>query len=131
MLKLCNFVISDLGSRFEEGSVFEHAENKMSSSSESSNCHVDTTTGNENDSKSKLKGKNQVLELNPSGCNNWSNSILLTINSNACSVQICRLIDPYFLYAGFLGRSIWPGLLVTSLTANLTFISFYLYYNWR
>ncbi|XP_053542103.1 transmembrane protein 201 isoform X2 [Ictalurus punctatus] len=77
----------DLGSRFEEGSVFEHAENKMSSSSESSNCHVDTTTGNENDSKSKLKG--------------------------------------------FLGRSIWPGLLVTSLTANLTFISFYLYYNWR
>ncbi|KAF4078057.1 hypothetical protein AMELA_G00195010 [Ameiurus melas] len=77
----------DLGSQFEEGSVFEHAENKMSSSSESSNCLVDTTTGNENDRKSKLKG--------------------------------------------FLGRSIWPGLLVTSLTANLTFISLYFYYNWR
>ncbi|XP_060794365.1 transmembrane protein 201 isoform X2 [Neoarius graeffei] len=77
----------DLASLLGDGSVCEHAKNKMSSSSGSSNCHVDTTTGNENDSKSK-----------------WE---------------------------GFFGSSIWPGLLVTSLTANLTFISFYLYYNWR
>ncbi|KAF5906728.1 transmembrane protein, partial [Clarias magur] len=45
----------DLGSLFEDGSVFGHAQNKMSSSSGSSNCHVDTTTGNENDAKSKWK----------------------------------------------------------------------------
>ncbi|GAA6107179.1 transmembrane protein 201 [Tachysurus ichikawai] len=77
----------DLGSLFEDGSVFEHGKNKMSSSSGSSNCRVDTTTGNENDSKSK-----------------WQ---------------------------GCIRKSIWPGLLVTSLTANLTFTSFYLYYNWR
>lgn len=67
MLKLGHFVISDLGSLFEDGSVFEHAENKMSSSSGSSNCHVDTTTGNENDSKYKWKGTTQEPELNPSG----------------------------------------------------------------
>ncbi|KAI5612230.1 transmembrane protein 201, partial [Silurus asotus] len=83
-LKLCHFVISDLGSLFEDGSVFEHAEKKMSSSSGSSNCHVDTTTGNDDGNESKWKG--------------------------------C------------FGRSVWPGLLVTSLTANITFISFYLYY---
>ncbi|KAM9445456.1 transmembrane protein 201 [Clarias gariepinus] len=77
----------DLGSLFEDGSVFGDAKNKMSSSSGSSNCHVDTTTGNENDAKTKWKG--------------------------------C------------FAKSIWPGLLVTSLTANLTFISFYLYCNWR
>lgn len=67
MVKLGHFVISGLGSLFEDGSVFEHVENKMSSSSGSSNCHVDTTTGNENDSKSKWKGKNHKPELNPGG----------------------------------------------------------------
>ncbi|XP_072553482.1 transmembrane protein 201 isoform X2 [Salminus brasiliensis] len=77
----------ELGSIFDDASVFEHNEKKMGSSSGSSNCHVDTTTGNENDSKS-----------------NWK---------------------------GHVGRSLWPGLLFASLTANLTFISFYLYYNWR
>lgn len=66
MLKLCHYVISDLGSLFEDGSVFEHGKNKMSSSSGSSNCRVDTTTGNENDSKSKWQGENHILQLNPS-----------------------------------------------------------------
>ncbi|KAL7864917.1 hypothetical protein AOLI_G00163370 [Acnodon oligacanthus] len=77
----------DLGSLFDDGSVFDHAEKKLSSSSGSSSCHVDTTTGNENDSKSNWKGR--------------------------------------------FGQSLWPGLLFASLTANLTFISFYLCYNWR
>ncbi|XP_051517437.1 transmembrane protein 201-like isoform X1 [Myxocyprinus asiaticus] len=75
------------GSLIDEGSVFEHVEKRKGSSSVSSNCHVDTTTGNGSDSKSE-----------------WN---------------------------GFLGLSLWPGLLFTSLTINLTFICFYLYYNWR
>ncbi|KAG9269717.1 transmembrane protein 201 isoform X2 [Astyanax mexicanus] len=77
----------DLGSIFDDASVFDHVEKKMSSSTGSSNCHVDTTTGNENDSKSNWKGR--------------------------------------------VGRSLWPGLLFASLTANLTFMWLYLYYNWR
>lgn len=91
MLKLGHFVLSDLGSLFEDGSVFERVENKMSSSSGSSNCHVDTTTGNENDSKSKWQGKNHVLEPNPSGIAIIIAPLLflLIIKSNACSTQIC------------------------------------------
>ncbi|XP_066528752.1 transmembrane protein 201 [Hoplias malabaricus] len=80
----CNY---DMASVFDDSSVFDHAEKKMSSSSGSSNCRVDTTTGNEIDSKSTLKGR-------------------------------------FF-------RSLWPCLLFASLTANFTFMSFYLYYNWR
>lgn len=45
--------------------------------------------------------------------------------------KFVALIMSVFLFAGCFGRSIWPGLLATSLTANLTFISFYLYYTWR
>ncbi|XP_026872134.2 transmembrane protein 201 isoform X2 [Electrophorus electricus] len=77
----------DLNSLFDDSSVFEHANKRVGSSSGSSNCHVDTTTGNENESKPYWKGR--------------------------------------------VGLSLWPGLLFGSLTANLTFISFYLYYNWR
>ncbi|XP_062871309.1 transmembrane protein 201 [Trichomycterus rosablanca] len=77
---------NDLGSLFDNCSVFDHVERKMDGSSGSSNCNVDTTTGNETDSKFKWKG--------------------------------C------------IGRSVWPGLLVASLTANLTFISLYVYYSW-
>ncbi|XP_051946715.1 transmembrane protein 201-like isoform X2 [Xyrauchen texanus] len=75
------------GSLIDEGSEFEHVEKRKGSSSVSSNCQVDTTTGNGCDRKSEWKG--------------------------------------------FLGLSLWPGLLFTSLTINLTFICFYLYYNWR
>lgn len=75
------------GSVIDEGSVFEHAVKPMGSSSGSSNCHADTTTGNVPDNKSEWKG--------------------------------------------FLSLSLWPGLLFASLTVNLSFISFYLYYNWR
>lgn len=38
--------------------MFEHVEKPMDSSSSSSNCHVDTTTGNETESKPGWKGKN-------------------------------------------------------------------------
>uniref|UniRef100_A0A672QRB4 Transmembrane protein 201 n=1 Tax=Sinocyclocheilus grahami TaxID=75366 RepID=A0A672QRB4_SINGR len=75
------------GSLIDEGSVFEHLEKRMDSSSASSNCPVDTTTGNETDSKPGWKG--------------------------------------------FWGLTLWPGILFTSLTINLTFICVYLYYNWR
>ncbi|XP_026055790.1 transmembrane protein 201-like isoform X1 [Carassius auratus] len=75
------------GSLIDEGSVFEHVEKRMGSSSGSSDCHVDTTTGNGTESKPGWKG--------------------------------------------FLGLMLWPGLLFASLSINLTFIGFYLYYNWR
>ncbi|XP_056589192.1 transmembrane protein 201 [Triplophysa dalaica] len=75
------------GSLIDEGSVFEHAVKRMGSSSGSSDCHADTTTGNETDSQSEWKG--------------------------------------------FLGLSLWPGLLFASMTINISFICFYLYYIWR
>ncbi|XP_076874566.1 transmembrane protein 201 [Brachyhypopomus gauderio] len=77
----------DLNSLFDDGSVFERGVKRAGSSSGSSSCRVDTTTGNERDSKSYWKGG--------------------------------------------VGLSLWPGLLFASLATNLTFISFYLYYNWR
>lgn len=39
--------------------MFEHVEKRMGSSSGSSNCHVDTTTGNGTDSKLGWKGANR------------------------------------------------------------------------
>ncbi|XP_051962015.1 transmembrane protein 201 [Xyrauchen texanus] len=80
-----NFHSHNQGSLIDEGSVFEHMEKRKGSSSVSSNCHVDTTTGDGSDGKSGWRG--------------------------------------------FLGLSLWPGLLFASLSINLTFICFYLYYN--
>ncbi|XP_073794642.1 transmembrane protein 201 isoform X3 [Danio rerio] len=82
-----HFHLQNHGSVIDEGSVFEHLEKPMGSSSSSSNCHVDTTTGNNIESKPGWKG--------------------------------------------FLGMTLWPGLLFASLTINLTFICIYVYYNWR
>lgn len=82
-----HFHLQNHGSVIDEGSVFEHVEKPMGSSSSSSNCHVDTTTGNNIESKPGWKG--------------------------------------------FLGMTLWPGLLFASLTINLTFICIYVYYNWR
>ncbi|KTF84209.1 hypothetical protein cypCar_00019060 [Cyprinus carpio] len=51
-----NDFVWDSGSLIDEGSVFEHVEKRMDSSSASSDCHVDTTTGNGMDSKPGWKG---------------------------------------------------------------------------
>lgn len=54
-----NDFVWDSGSLIDEGSVFEHVEKRMDSSSASSDCHVDTTTGNGMDSKPGWKGANR------------------------------------------------------------------------
>ncbi|XP_063064931.1 transmembrane protein 201 isoform X2 [Engraulis encrasicolus] len=78
---------NDLGSlHMRHTPELQEREDEFSESSASSKCPVDTTTANENESKSALPG--------------------------------------------VFTRSIWPKLLVVSLTANLT-ASVYLYLNWR
>ncbi|XP_014001251.1 transmembrane protein 201 isoform X1 [Salmo salar] len=77
---------NDLSSLLKEGSVIsEEREKRRGSSSGSSACMVDTTTG--------------AMDSTPG----WK---------------------------GLLGRSLWPGILLASLSANLFFTSLYLYRNW-
>jgi len=70
--------------------VFEHVEKRMDSSSSSSNCHVDTTTGNETESKPGWKGKNR----------NFVNGSVLTNLVTLFCIVICFLcVFPQFFWA--------------------------------
>ncbi|XP_047462407.1 transmembrane protein 201 [Mugil cephalus] len=53
--------------------------------------------------------------------------------SSACIVGTTTLLGAEGIAPakGFTKRLIWPGLLLTSLTANLLCVSFYVYHNWR
>ncbi|TRY82506.1 hypothetical protein DNTS_013823 [Danionella cerebrum] len=102
------------GSVIDEGSVFEDARKRLGSSSGSSNCQVDTTTGNGSDGKL-----------------GWKAVCYWKLPCKTSRRGVVEFDLAKKRKRGYLDLTLWPGLLFASVSINITFICIYAYYNWR